>query len=326
MSGVLTKVMLGEADAGLVYVTDVLAAEGVEGVDLADDEQVAGHVPCVGAHRGAEPRGRRGLRRSSSPAPRRRTSWRATASASRDAPARARPPGRARPVVGVVALGAADPGAPCRARRPGAVGLGGRPPRHRGGPGGARAVAHRVAVGAPARGASSASRSPGCSPGRRSPGDRLLRALVLLPMVVPPVIGGVALLVAFGRRGVVGQYLDDWFDIQLAYTRTAAVLAATFVSLPFFVITVEAALRGVDRRFEDAARSLGASPGFVLRHVTLPSIRGRARRRRRARLGAGARRVRRHHHLRRQLRRARPRRCRWRSTTSSTPTCTPPSS
>ena len=112
------------------------------------------------------------------------------------------------------------------------------------------------------------------------PGRALVRALVLLPMVVPPVIGGVALLVAFGRRGVVGQHLDDWFDIRLAYTRTAAVLAATFVSLPFFVITVEAALRGVDRRYEDAARSLGASPGFVLRHVTLPSIKGA--------LGAGA--------------------------------------
>jgi molybdate transport system permease protein len=112
------------------------------------------------------------------------------------------------------------------------------------------------------------------------PGRSLLRALVLLPMVVPPVIGGVALLVAFGRRGVVGQYLDEWFDIRFAYTRTAAILAATFVSLPFFVITVEAALRGVDRRYEDAARTLGASPGFVLRHVTLPSIRGA--------LGAGA--------------------------------------
>ena len=61
--------------------------------------------------------------------------------------------------------------------------------------------------------------------------------------------------------------------MRLAYTRTAAVLAATFVSLPFFVVTVEAALRGVDRRYEDAARTLGASPGFVLRHVTLPSIR-----------------------------------------------------
>jgi molybdate transport system permease protein len=112
------------------------------------------------------------------------------------------------------------------------------------------------------------------------PGRSLVRSLVLLPMVVPPVIGGVALLVAFGRRGVVGQHLDEWFDVRLAYTRTAAILAATFVSLPFFVVTVEAALRGVDRRYEDAARSLGASPSFVLRHVTLPSIRGA--------LGAGA--------------------------------------
>jgi molybdate transport system permease protein len=112
------------------------------------------------------------------------------------------------------------------------------------------------------------------------PGRSLVRSLVLLPMVVPPVIGGVALLVAFGRRGVIGQHLDEWFDVRLAYTRTAAVLAATFVSMPFFVITVEAALRGADERYEDAARSLGASPGFVLRHVTLPSIRGA--------LGAGA--------------------------------------
>ncbi len=112
------------------------------------------------------------------------------------------------------------------------------------------------------------------------PGRRLVRALVTLPMVVPPVVGGVALLVAFGRRGLVGQHLDRWFDVQLAYTTTAAVLAATFVSLPFFVVTVEAALRSADRRYEDAARTLGASPGFVLRHVTLPSVRSA--------LGAGA--------------------------------------
>ena len=106
------------------------------------------------------------------------------------------------------------------------------------------------------------------------PGRRLLRALVTLPMVLPPVVGGVALLVAFGRRGLVGQLLDRWFGVQLAYTTTAAVLAATFVSLPFFVVTVEAALRGVDRRYEDAARTLGASPATVLRRVTIPSIRG----------------------------------------------------
>ncbi|MGH9276439.1 MAG: ABC transporter permease, partial [Acidimicrobiales bacterium] len=106
------------------------------------------------------------------------------------------------------------------------------------------------------------------------PGRSLVRALVTLPMVVPPVVGGVALLVAFGRRGLVGQWLDQWFDVQLAYTTTAAILAATFVSLPFFVITVEAALRGIDRRYEDAARTLGASPATVLRRVTIPSIRG----------------------------------------------------
>jgi molybdate transport system permease protein len=106
------------------------------------------------------------------------------------------------------------------------------------------------------------------------PGRRVLRALVTLPMVLPPVVGGVALLVAFGRRGLVGQLLDRWFGVQLAYTTAAAVLAATFVSLPFFVVTVESALRGVDRRYEDAARSLGASPATVLRRVTVPSIRG----------------------------------------------------
>ncbi|MEQ1788323.1 MAG: molybdate ABC transporter permease subunit [Acidimicrobiales bacterium] len=106
------------------------------------------------------------------------------------------------------------------------------------------------------------------------PGRSLVRALVTLPMVLPPVVGGVALLVAFGRRGLIGQWLDRWFDVQLAYTTAAAVLAATFVSLPFFVVTVEAALRGVDRRYEDAARTLGARPGPVLRRVTLPSIRG----------------------------------------------------
>ncbi|MGQ0430912.1 MAG: ABC transporter permease [Microthrixaceae bacterium] len=106
------------------------------------------------------------------------------------------------------------------------------------------------------------------------PGRRVMRALVTLPMVLPPVVGGVALLVAFGRRGLVGQWLDRWFDVHLAYTTTAAVLAATFVSLPFFVVTVEAGLRGVDPRFEDAARTLGARPGTVLRRVTLPAVRG----------------------------------------------------
>jgi molybdate transport system permease protein len=71
----------------------------------------------------------------------------------------------------------------------------------------------------------------------------------------------------------VGQWLDEWFGIRLAYTTAAAVLAATFVSLPFFVVAVEAGLRNADQRYEEVARTLGARPGTVLRRVTLPSIR-----------------------------------------------------
>ena len=104
------------------------------------------------------------------------------------------------------------------------------------------------------------------------PGRRLARALVLLPMVLPPVVGGVALLFALGRRGLVGQYLYDWFDIQLPFSTWGAILAETFVAMPFLVITVEAALRGVDRRYEDAAASLGAGRWTVFRRVTLPLI------------------------------------------------------
>jgi len=106
------------------------------------------------------------------------------------------------------------------------------------------------------------------------PGRSLLRALITLPMVVPPVVGGVALLAAFGPDGLLGRRLEDWFGLQVAYTTGAAVLAATFVSLPFFVLTVEAALRNVDRRLEGAARTLGAGPAAVLRRVTLPAIKG----------------------------------------------------
>ena len=82
------------------------------------------------------------------------------------------------------------------------------------------------------------------------PGKRLLRGIVLLPLVLPPVVGGVALLTAFGRRGLVGKYLYDWFGIQLPFTTAGVVLAEAFVALPFLVITVEGALRALDTRFE----------------------------------------------------------------------------
>ncbi len=104
------------------------------------------------------------------------------------------------------------------------------------------------------------------------PGLRLVRALVTLPLVLPPVVGGVALLLAFGRSGFVGQYLDQWFGITLPFTPAAVVIAETFVAMPFLVVTVEGALRSADRGFEEAAATLGAGRMTVFRRVTLPLI------------------------------------------------------
>ena len=106
----------------------------------------------------------------------------------------------------------------------------------------------------------------------RFPGRDFVRALTTLPMVLPPVVGGVALLLAFGRRGLVGESLDVLFGIRLPFTTAGAILAAAFVAMPFLVLTVEAGLRSMDRRFEDAARTLGASRLKVFRDVTLPLI------------------------------------------------------
>ncbi len=103
-------------------------------------------------------------------------------------------------------------------------------------------------------------------------GRRLLRALAVLPMVLPPVVGGVALLLAFGRRGLFGGLLASTTGIRLPFTTTGAVLAATFVAMPFLVVTVEAGLRQADQRLEEAAATLGASRWTVYRRVTLPQI------------------------------------------------------
>ena len=105
------------------------------------------------------------------------------------------------------------------------------------------------------------------------PGRAVLRALTVLPMVLPPVVGGVALLAAFGRRGLLGSWLDQAFGIHLPFSTAGAILAETFVAMPFLVITVEAGLRGMDVRFEDAARTLGASRWTLLWRVTLPLVR-----------------------------------------------------
>ncbi|MFE5393776.1 ABC transporter permease [Streptomyces sp. NPDC056568] len=104
------------------------------------------------------------------------------------------------------------------------------------------------------------------------PGRGLVRALVTLPLVLPPVVGGVALLLAFGRNGVIGQWLDAWFGITLPFTTTGVVLAETFVALPFLVISVEGTLRAADPRYEEAAATLGASRFTAFRRVTLPLI------------------------------------------------------
>ena len=104
------------------------------------------------------------------------------------------------------------------------------------------------------------------------PGLRLLRALVTLPLVLPPVVGGVALLLAFGRNGFVGRYLDQWFGVTIPFTPLAVVMAETFVAMPFLVVTVEGALRSADRGFEEAAATLGASRMTVFRRVTLPLV------------------------------------------------------
>lgn len=104
-------------------------------------------------------------------------------------------------------------------------------------------------------------------------GRGLVRALTTLSMVLPPVVGGVALFAALGRRGLFGQYLDEWFGIRLPFTTAGVVVAQTFVAMPFLVLTVEAALRQLDGRVEDAARTLGASRWYVFSRVTLPTIR-----------------------------------------------------
>ncbi|GGP64368.1 molybdate ABC transporter permease subunit [Saccharothrix coeruleofusca] len=104
------------------------------------------------------------------------------------------------------------------------------------------------------------------------PGRGLLRALVTVPLVLPPVVGGVALLLVLGRRGLVGQHLEAWFGVSLPFTTAGVVVAEAFVAMPFLVIAVEGALRAADPRYEEAAATLGASRWLTFRRVTLPSV------------------------------------------------------
>ena len=104
------------------------------------------------------------------------------------------------------------------------------------------------------------------------PGRSLVRTVTTLSMVLPPVVSGVALLLAFGRRGLVGHWLYDAFGVQLPFSIGGVVIAESFVSMPFLVLTLEAAFRSTDERLEEAAFTLGASRWTTFRRITLPAI------------------------------------------------------
>ncbi|GIJ20598.1 ABC transporter permease [Micromonospora lutea] len=104
------------------------------------------------------------------------------------------------------------------------------------------------------------------------PGRRVVRALVTVPLVLPPVVGGVALLLVFGRQGILGGWLDSTLGVTLPFTTTGVVLAEAFVAMPFLVVAVEGALRGADVRYEEAAATLGAGRWTTFTHITLPLV------------------------------------------------------
>ncbi|MBA3907054.1 MAG: molybdate ABC transporter permease subunit [Pseudonocardiales bacterium] len=100
----------------------------------------------------------------------------------------------------------------------------------------------------------------------------VLRSIVLLPLVLPPVVGGLALLFLLGRTGLLGRVIDLWFGVSIPFTTAAVILAQTFVALPFLVVSVEGALRTSGQRYEAVAATLGASPTLAFRRVTVPLV------------------------------------------------------
>ncbi|WP_233190778.1 ABC transporter permease [Brachybacterium sp. UMB0905] len=105
----------------------------------------------------------------------------------------------------------------------------------------------------------------------RLPGRALLRSAVLIPLVLPPVVGGIALLYTFGRQGLLGRHLEV-LGVQIAFSTAAVVIAQTFVALPFLVLSLEGGLRTAGTRYEQAAAGLGAGPTRVFTHITLPLL------------------------------------------------------
>lgn len=104
----------------------------------------------------------------------------------------------------------------------------------------------------------------------RMPGKVLLDAIVHLPLVLPPVVTGWLLLLAFGNHGAIGHFLSDWFDISLMFRWTGAALAAAIMALPLMVRAMRLSIENVDQRLENAARTLGATPWHTFRTITVP--------------------------------------------------------
>ena len=298
VKSVLSKVQLGEVDAGVVYVTDVLAAgDKVVGVEIPADVNASTSYPIAALTRSSQRRDRRRVRRLRALARGRDRADRGRLPAAVTAPpvdrVPRRPPSsstlsrreRERRATG----GGAGRSAPAALLVPAVVAIGFlviplaglllRAPW-----GDAWSILHgsqaaealklslwtstvataiSLVVGVPLAWLLARTEFPGL---------RLVRALVTLPLVLPPVVGGVALLLAFGRNGFLGQYLDQWFGITIPFTPAAVVMAETFVAMPFLVVTVEGALRSADRGFEEAAATLGAPRMVVFRRVTLPLV------------------------------------------------------
>jgi molybdate transport system permease protein len=104
------------------------------------------------------------------------------------------------------------------------------------------------------------------------PGVRVLRSVVLLPLVLPPVVGGLALLYTLGRAGLAGHVLELWFGVRVPFTTAAVVISQTFVAMPFLVISLEGAMRTLGTRYEAVAATLGAPPWTAFRRVTVPLL------------------------------------------------------
>lgn len=104
-------------------------------------------------------------------------------------------------------------------------------------------------------------------------GKSVLEAVLTLPLVLPPTVVGYFLIVLFGRRGWIGQWLNDWFDLQLVFDWRGAVVAAVVVSFPLLLIPAKAAFASIDRELEDVAVVMGAGPLRIFWHVSLPMAR-----------------------------------------------------